>query len=47
MWVKQRDALLAHIEKKLSEMKHIAEQVALDDTFMHENQKLRSNERFL
>lgn len=46
-WVKQRDALLAQIEKKLYEMKHIAEQVALDDTSMLENQKLRLNERFL
>ena len=46
-WVKQRDALLGQIEKKLYEMKHIAEQVALDDTFMLENQKLRLNERYL
>lgn len=46
-WVKQRDALLGQIEKKLYEMKHIAEQVALDDTSMLENQKLRLNERFL
>lgn len=46
-WVKQGDAMLAQIEKKLYEMKHIAEQVALDDTSMLENQKLRLNERFL
>lgn len=46
-WVKQRDALLAQIEKKLYEMKQIAEQVVLDDTSMLENQKLRLNERFL
>lgn len=46
-WVKQRDALLEQIENKLYEMKHIAEQVALDDTSMLESQKLRLNERFL
>lgn len=46
-WVKQRDALLAQIEKKLYDMKHIAEQVAFDDTSMLENQKFRLNERFL
>lgn len=46
-WVKQRDALFAQIEKKLYEMKHIAEQVALDDTCMLENQKLKLNDRFL
>lgn len=46
-WVKQRDALLVQIEKRLYEMKHIAEQVAFDDTSMLENQKLRLNERFL
>lgn len=46
-WVKQRDALLAQIEKKLYEMKHIAEQVALEDTSMLENQNLRLNKRFL
>ncbi|MGE7982906.1 hypothetical protein [Solibacillus sp. NPDC093137] len=46
-WVKQRDDLLAQVEEKLYEMKHIAEQVALDDTSMLENQKLRLNERFL
>ncbi|MGA4516650.1 hypothetical protein ACPA0F_05130 [Solibacillus silvestris] len=45
LWVKQRDALLAQIENKLYEMKHIAEQV--DDPYMLENQKLRLNERFL
>ena len=46
-WVKQRDALLAQIEKKLYEMKHIAEQVASGETSMLENQKLSLNERFL
>lgn len=46
-WVTQRDTLLEQIEKKLYEMKHIAEQVALDDTSMLENQKLKLNERFL
>lgn len=46
-WVKQRDALLEQIEKKLYEMKHIAEQVAVDDTSMLENQKYKLNDRFL
>lgn len=46
-WVKQRDALLEQIEKKLYEMKHIAEQVALGDTSMFENQKLKLNDQFL
>jgi len=46
-WIKQRDALLAQIEKKLYEMKNIAKQVALEDNSMLENQKLRFNERFL
>ena len=46
-WVKQRDTLLAQIEKKLYEMKHIAQQVALDDNSMFEKQKLKLNERFL
>ena len=46
-WVKQRDALLAQIENKLYEMKHIAEQVALVNTSMLENQKLKLNDRFL
>ena len=46
-WVKQRDTLFAQIEKKLYEMKHIAEHVALDDTSMLENQKHKLNERFL
>ena len=46
-WIKQRDALLAQIEKKLYEMKHIAEQVALDDISMLENPKHKLNDRFL
>lgn len=46
-WVKQRDTLLTQIEKKLYEMKHIAQQVALDDNSMLEKQKLKLNERFL
>ncbi|WP_339175269.1 hypothetical protein MKY51_03255 [Solibacillus sp. FSL R5-0691] len=46
-WVKQRDALLAQIEKKLYEMKHIAELVAIEDAYMLKNQKLKLNERFL
>lgn len=46
-WVKQRDALLEQNEKKLYEMKHIAEQVASSDTFMLESQKYKLNERFL
>ncbi|MEK4384847.1 hypothetical protein MKZ25_03490 [Solibacillus sp. FSL W7-1464] len=46
-WIKQRDAVLAQIEKKLYEMKHIAEQVAADETALLESQKHRLNERFL
>lgn len=46
-WVKHRDTLLAQIEKKLYEMKHIAQQVALNNNSMLENQKLKLNERFL
>lgn len=46
-WVKKRDALLDRIEKKLYEIKHIAEQVASDDSSMLESQKHRLNERFL
>lgn len=46
-WVKQRDALLEQIEKKLYEMKHIAEQVATCDKSIFENEKNRLNERFL
>lgn len=45
-WVKKRDALLAQIEKKLYEMKNIAEQVALDDTLL-KNPKHKLNDRFL
>ena len=46
-WIKQRDAMLAQIEKKLYEMKHIAEQVAADETSMLESKKCRLNEQFV
>ncbi|MFY0741564.1 hypothetical protein AB1K09_03470 [Solibacillus silvestris] len=46
-WVKRRDAILSQIENKLYEMKHLAEQVAADETFMLESKKQRLNERFL
>lgn len=46
-WVKQRDSILAQIESKLYDMKHIAERVASDEIFIFENQKQRLNEQFL
>ena len=46
-WIKQRDALLELIESKLYEMKHIAQQVALNDKSMLDREKRRLNERFI
>lgn len=46
-WIKQRDALLEQIEKRLYEMKQIAEKVAANGDFITVNEKYQLNGRFL